>query len=254
MNSGIKAWDKLFYPGSNVMINKFNEKNKEQLTIKEQKNNAKVLAILNTDDNLSKFMNNEFNIDSLKKLHKFLLGDVYDWAGTFKEVPLLKNQSILGGASVQYCPPEYLEDNLKEVFWRMNHTKWDELSNDDKILKFADQFQYLWQCHPFNEGNTRTTSMFMKAFAKEKNIPINFKKLFNNPTELRNGFVLYSTGEPDCKKAVFKYFRDSATYSNIEKPSLDIPDRYYENLIKSAFNKKEERTIKINNSSDMEME
>ena len=236
------------------MINKFNEKNKEQLTIKEQKNNAKVLAILNTDDNLSKFMNNEFNIDSLKKLHKFLLGDVYDWAGTFKEVPLLKNQSILGGASVQYCPPEYLEDNLKEVFWRMNHTKWDELSNDDKILKFADQFQYLWQCHPFNEGNTRTTSMFMKAFAKEKNIPINFKKLFNNPTELRNGFVLYSTGEPDCKKAVFKYFRDSATYSNIEKPSLDIPDRYYENLIKSAFNKKEERTIKINNSSDMEME
>ena len=254
MNSGIKAWDKLFYPGSNVMINKFNEKNKEQLTIKEQKNNAKVLAILNTDDNLSKFMNNEFNIDSLKKLHKFLLGDVYDWAGTFKEVPLLKNQSILGGASVQYCPPEYLEDNLKEVFWRMNHTKWDELSNDDKILKFADQFQYLWQCHPFNEGNTRTTSMFMKAFAKEKNIPINFKKLFNNPTELRNGFVLYSTGEPDCKKAVFKYFRDSATYSNIEKPSLDIPERYYENLIKSAFNKKEERTIKINNSSDMEME
>ena len=135
----------------------------------------------------------------------------------------------------------------------MNYTKWDELSNDDKILKFADQFQYLWQCHPFNEGNTRTTSKFMQAFAKEKKIPIDFNKLFNNPRDLRNGFVLYSTGEPDCKKAVFKYFRDSATYSNIEKPSLDIPDRYYENMIKYNLGKKE-RTIKINNSNDMEME
>lgn len=255
MNSGIKAWDRLFYPGSNVMINKFNEKNKDQLIIKEQKNNAKVLAILNTDNNLSKFMNNEFNIDSLKKLHKFLLGDVYSWAGTFKEVALYKKQDILGGASVQYCEPMYLEDNINDVLWRMNNTKWDSLSDDDKILKFADQFQYLWQCHPFNEGNTRTTSMFMKAFAKEKNIPIDFNKLFNNPNDLRNGFVLYSTGEVECKKAVFKYFRDSATYSNIEKTSLDIPDKYYENMIGNIFeNQKQERVIKINNNNNEEME
>lgn len=254
MNTGMKEYDKLFYPGTDVLINKFNERNKELLKKGEEASSFEKIRLLKDKTIQNQIFRAGFTVDALKRVHKFLLGDVYDWAGTFKKVPLYKGQTILGGVSVKYCDPMYLEDNIKEVLWRMNHTKWDELSNDDKLLKFADQFQYLWQCHPFNEGNTRTTSKFMEAFAKEKNIPIDFNKLFNNPTELRNGFVLYSTGEPDCKKAVFKYFRDSATYSNIEKPSLDIPDRYYENLIKSAFNKKEERTIKINNSNDMEME
>lgn len=254
MNTGIKEYDKLFYPFTKTLINKFDELNREKLKIKEQAYTD--IQIKKMDEKpifLNKIFKDGFSIDSLKALHKFLFGGVYSWAGSFKEVDLFKGQDILAGASVQYCSPAYLEDNLKEVLWRMNHTKWDELSDDDKILKFADQFQYLWQCHPFNEGNTRTTSKFMQAFAKEKNIPIDFHKLFNNTKDLRNGFVLYSTGEPDCKKAVFKYFRDAATYSSVEKPSLDIPDRYYENMIKYNFEKKE-RTIKINNSSDMEME
>lgn len=254
MNSGMKEYDKLFYPFTNTLINKFDELNREKLKIKEEAYSKNKMEELDTKPLVyKKIFKDGFTIDTLKNVHKFLLGGVYSWAGTLKKFPLYKGQDILNGTSVKYCDPMYLEDNLKEVLWRMNHTKWDELSDDDKILKFADQFQYLWQCHPFNEGNTRTTSKFMEAFAKEKNIPIDFNKLFNNPRDLRNGFVLYSTGEPDCKKAVFKYFRDSATYSNIEKPSLDIPDRYYENMIKYNLGKKE-RTIKINNSSDMEME
>ncbi|MBQ6783558.1 MAG: Fic family protein [Acholeplasmatales bacterium] len=256
MNTGIKEYDKLFYPFTKTLVNKFDELNREKLKLKEEaysKNKMEELDLKPSSYN--KVFKDGFSINSLKALHKFILGGVYSWAGTFKQVSLFKNQDILGGASVQYCPPEYLEDNINDVLWKMNNTKWDSLSNDDKILKFADQFQYLWQCHPFNEGNTRTTSKFMEAFAKEKNIPVDFNKLFHNPTDLRNGFVLYSTGEPDCKKAVFKYFRDSATYSDIESPSLDVPDRYYEKMIGSMFDKqKEERVIKINNSNNEEME
>lgn len=255
MNTGIKAWDKLFYPGTNIFINKPNIKNTEQLKKFEEANTFGKMRELKNIDIQKQIFQDGFSVDSLKKLHKFLLGDVYSWAGTFKEVALYKKQDILGGASVQYCEPMYLEDNINDVLWKMNNTKWDSLSDDDKILKFADQFQYLWQCHPFNEGNTRTTSKFMEAFAKEKKIPVDFNKLFNNPKDLRNAFVLYSTGEVECKKAVFKYFKDSASYSNIENPSLDIPDKYYENMIGNIFeNQKQERVIKINNNNNEEME
>lgn len=253
MNSGIKEYDKLFYPFSNTLINKCNELDKHKLRVKEEAYSKNKMEELDSNPaSYNKIFKDGFTVDSLKNLHKFLLGGIYSWAGTFKQVPLFKNQDILGGASVQYCPPEYLEDNIKDILWRMNNAKWNDMTDDDKILKFADQFQYLWQCHPFNEGNTRTTSKFMEAFAKEKKIPVDFNKLFNNPKDLRNAFVLYSTGEVECKKAVFKYFRDSASYSNIENPSLDIPDKYLNNI--NETKEEESKTIKINKASNDDME
>ena len=253
MNTGIKEYDKLFYPFTKTLVNKFDELNREKLKLKEEaysKNKMEELDLKPSSYN--KVFKDGFSINSLKALHKFMLGGVYSWAGTFKEVDLFKGQDILAGASVQYCSPAYLEDNLNDVLRQMNNTKWESLSNDDKILKFADQFQYLWQCHPFNEGNTRTTSKFMEAFAKEKNIPVDFNKLFNNPKDLRNAFVLYSTGEADCKRAVFKYFRDSATYSSIETPTLIIPEKYLNNI--NETKKEESKTIKINRASNDDME
>ena len=192
----VKKYEDLFY-SSGILINKFNIKNKENLEIEEERYSFLKVARLCFVDEMNRCFGIRFDHEHLKKIHKYLLGDVYAWAGEYKQFSLYKGQDILGGRSVNYSPVEYLKSNLDYVFSELNNTKWSLLSKREQVLKFADLYQYLWQCHPFNEGNTRTTSMFMYHFAKVHNIPINFKKLFKDSITLRNSFVLYATGFGD---------------------------------------------------------
>lgn len=192
----VKNYKDLFYP-NDVLINKFGITDKNALKIKEEELSFIRMAELPNLEALNTRFGHEFNHEHLKKIHKFLLGDVYSWAGEYKQFSLYKGQEILNGRSVNYAPVEYLEENLNYVFNELKNTKWQTLSPKQQVLKFADLYQYLWQCHPFNEGNTRTTSVFMKQFAQEHNIPIDFKKLFKEPLTLRNSFVLYATGNID---------------------------------------------------------
>lgn len=214
--SNSKEYDKLFYPGSNVLKNKFQIKNAMELKIKEEKSVAS--RILKMDNpNVRTMFGTEFDIQHLLAIHKYLFQDVYSWAGTLKVDSLYKGQDILDGKSVAYCPREYLEENLNSVFSKMKKFDWHNTPAKEKVLKFADLYQELWQCHPFNEGNTRTTSIFMKQFASENNIPVNFKKLFQDPCGLRNSFVVFATGYND--KIMNDLFLDSMVSS---KDKIDL--------------------------------
>lgn len=192
-----KKYEDLLY-SNGTLKNKFNIIDKNELKVKEEECSLGRMIILNTfPEKMKALFGTSFDHQHLKKMHKYLLGDVYSWAGEYKQFSLYKGQEILNGRSVNYAPVEFLKENLDEVFKVLRVTKWQDLPTREKILKFADTYQYLWQCHPFNEGNTRTTSMFMKQFAHEYNIPIDFKKLFADPLTLRNSFVLYATGNND---------------------------------------------------------
>lgn len=213
-----KAYDKLFYPGTGILKNKFNVTNADELKYREEK------AVLGRMQLLSIKKNNinshEFNLETLLKFHKYLFQDVYSWAGTLKVDSLYKGQDILNGQSVPYCPREYLEENLNSVFNKMKKYDWGNNSNKDKVIKFADIYQELWQCHPFNEGNTRTTSMFMKQFAEVKKIPIDFPKLFQDPKTLRNSFVYYATGCND--RPMNELFLDCMIKSNEKTDTISL--------------------------------
>jgi len=191
-----KKYEDLLY-SSGTLRNNFNITDKDELKLKEEICSLGKILKLKSLFDMNQFFGTNFDHEHLKKVHKFLLSDVYSWAGDYKQFSLYKGQDILNGRSVNYAPVEFLKDNLDWVFGELKHTKWNALTPKQQVLKFADLYQYLWQCHPFNEGNTRTTSLFMKQFAQEHNIPIDFKKLFKDPLTLRNSFVLYATGNVD---------------------------------------------------------
>ena len=51
----------------------------------------------------------KFDLDYVKNIHKYILSDIYDWAGEFRTVPMEKPEEVLGGDTVRYAYPKEIE-------------------------------------------------------------------------------------------------------------------------------------------------
>ncbi|WP_281518715.1 hypothetical protein [Thomasclavelia cocleata] len=45
---------------------------------------------------------NDISIEHLNELHRFLFGNLYEWAGQYRVVDLYKSERVLSGLSVEY--------------------------------------------------------------------------------------------------------------------------------------------------------
>ena len=43
-----------------------------------------------------------FDLPRLLAIHKHIFGNVYDWAGTIRTIPMIKGEHVLGGDTVRY--------------------------------------------------------------------------------------------------------------------------------------------------------
>ena len=56
-----------------------------------------------------------FDLRYLQKLHAYIFGDLYDWAGTLRTVPIVKGEEVLGGDTVRYDAPEDIARDVEEI-------------------------------------------------------------------------------------------------------------------------------------------
>jgi len=47
-----------------------------------------------------------FNSEALQDIHRIIFGQIYDWAGDFRSIHIVKPEDILGGDSVRYAHPK----------------------------------------------------------------------------------------------------------------------------------------------------
>ena len=73
------------YPNSNVLKNKLNIVNAELLEEAERR-----ITSLRTTEAMKKGIRGKFDFNHLKRIHKFLFGDIYDWAGKIRVVNISK--------------------------------------------------------------------------------------------------------------------------------------------------------------------
>ena len=172
-----------------VLINNFSIKDYETLKKYEQNIvNIKFIKIGEQD-----FGKND--IESLKKIHKYLFGDLYPWAGEFRTIPIEKTEAILGGDTIRYSMPKDIEKNIKNILKRMNTTNWKELSIEDKAKVFAKDIAELWQTHAFRDGNTRTIVTFADKFSRNNGFELDLTIIKENSTHFRNYLVKASDGQ-----------------------------------------------------------
>lgn len=153
-------------------------------------------------------------IDFYKYVHYFLFKDVYKFAGKIREVNISKSEAILNGDTVVYCDYNRIKDYLIYDFSDERQEDYSKLSASDKIISISNFTSCIWQVHPFMEGNTRTTVIFMIKYLKELGYNLNYSLFKDNS----------------------KYFRNALVRGNYSNDKLDIKEdnryliKFYENL------------------------
>lgn len=160
--------------------------------------------------------------EMLVRIHEYLFQDldhsVYH-PGEFKTERMVKQEEILNGDSVLYANPLAYQMSLQGAF-AAEQVKMYGAFGKDELASFCHTIAFLWQIHPFYEGNTRTIAVFSELY-------LNYL-----------GFQV--TNEPFEKHA--RFFRDALVRSMYRNAPAEIfPDNsfliaFFENVLGFATN------------------
>ena len=106
----------------------------------------------------------ELSVDYLKYVHEYLFQDVYKFAGNFREVDFSKPEIILNKDSVAYGDSNTLKESLEYDISQELEKDYKEMNMVEVINNITNFSSNIWQVHPFREGNTRTTALFIQKY------------------------------------------------------------------------------------------
>ena len=173
------------YPNSDVLINKYNIRDKELLQKLEiQKCCTKIVGLDIRPDRIPY----TYDVEHLMRIHKYLFGDIYEWAGEFRKENFYKSERVLSGGSAEYADYYDISPKLTALFQKYDDFEWDKAESIEKEV--ADFLLELWSIHPFREGNTRTCITFLWHYLYGKGIDFKVALLRNNPMCVRDSLVM----------------------------------------------------------------
>jgi len=154
------------YPGTDVLINKFNIHDAKHLQSIE-----KIMTSIKIGELRTKPIKGQFNIDHLKEIHKYIFGDIYPFAGEFRDVSIIKG-------NVRFANPLYIEENAKRLFQELkNENDLVGLDKDELSQRLAYYFAEINILHVFREGNGRTQREFIREVALLSGYDIDWRKI-----------------------------------------------------------------------------
>ena len=209
-------FDPYIYDDAPILINKLDIKNEKTLDLIEaEQSRVNMMLLYNKGFN-------DFSPNGLCKIHNYLFGDIYDWAGKYRIINIEKREAILAGRSVWYSNDEKISDDLEYAFNKISKTNWENISKEQFIYQLSRLFPPIWQVHPFREGNTRTVVMMMTFFIESHGYYMDQELMAASAGYVRNAFVMASLDQ-------------FSEYEHLEKILLDAiytePIEYDENML-----------------------
>ncbi|MCI8965398.1 MAG: cell filamentation protein Fic [Clostridia bacterium] len=99
--------------------------------------------------------------ETLKKIHKFLFGEIYEFAGNLRKVNIAKG-------NFRFTPIAYLDESIKNIE-KMPQSTYEEIIEKYVEMNIA---------HPFREGNGRSTRIWLDLILKkELNLVVDWSKV-----------------------------------------------------------------------------
>ena len=133
-----------------------------------------------------------FTPGGLQSIHRFLFGDLYDWAGRFRIINIAKREKLLAGRSVWYSNDEAIPDDLTAAFQGIQRQDWKAMSREAFVSAISRCFARIRQIHPFREGNTRTVVMMLTFFVEHYGYYMDQELLSESAGYVRDSFVMAS--------------------------------------------------------------
>ena len=148
----------------------------------------------------------KFSPVMLKSIHRELFFGVLpdEYVGEWRTCNLTKEEAVLGGRSVQYGDWNSIQDYLQYDFGEERGYRYQYPFRDTDIQRFAQFISGIWQTHPFREGNTRTTAMFIQLYAGSMGLKITNEPFRENAMFFRNALV--RSNFSDIPKGIYPDF------------------------------------------------
>lgn len=151
------------YPGTTVLINKFDIRDEGKLNEVEG-----VLSSTRNAEWLIAPKAEAFDFAHYKAIHRFLFSDLYAWAGEIRTVNISKK-------GTQFCPAEDIEHQAERIFHRLRGRNYfKDLPHDEFVEEIVDFYCATNALHPFREGNGRTQRAFLTQLIRNAGYDINF--------------------------------------------------------------------------------
>lgn len=196
-----------FYPYKKgeqpVLINKFGITDQKKLDLVE---NDIVISLMPTRPKLK-----QFSLMEIQKIHKYLFGKIYDWAGEIRNY-------TTGRAVIPFARPELISTfyesailkNLKKENFLIGTNK-SEFIN--RASFFINEFNAI---HPFIDGNGRITRIFLQDLAEISKHKLDIQSITKDSwyNAMENGFLTGETKE--IEKEISKYYIEKQQYYSIE--------------------------------------
>lgn len=196
--------DPYVYEDTGTLINKLGIKDYQKL--RKAESDISFVKLLTVDNNVDC---TKFDLEYIKNIHKYILEDIYDWAGELRSVPMEKPEEVLGGDTVRYAYPKEIIPNAEKCLNEINRINWNAKELDDKAMTFSKLIAQLWQVHPFRDGNTRTIVTYAFRFAEEHGFKMDRNLLLDNFTYVRRALVKASDGQYSEYEYLYKIVKDS---------------------------------------------
>lgn len=142
------------YPDTGVLINKFGIKDNIKLEAVER--DLTGLRILELKENP---IQGSFDLDHLRKIHKYIFQDIYNRTGQLRIIEVSKG--------IWFARSEFIIPEGKRIYNELENEKY---LNDLTLDKFCERLAYykteINMLHPFREGNGRAIREFVRSLAE----------------------------------------------------------------------------------------
>ena len=167
-----------------------------------------------------------FSPTELISIHQKLFSGVFKHAGKIRTYNFTKNEWVLNGDTVIYASYDTIMDSLKYDFEQEKNFSYKDLSFDDSIKHLCSFTSNIWQVHPFCEGNTRTTAVFIIKYLRTFGFNINDDVFAEHSWYFRNQLVRANNKNFNANVFEDISFLEKFFYNLLSNTNYELKNRY----------------------------
>ena len=192
-----------------------------------------------------------FSLVGLVSIHQSIFDGIFKFAGKIRDYNITKKEWVLRGDTVLYVSAPDIRASIEYDLDKEKKFKFSGLSLSDIANHIARFTADLWQIHPFGEGNTRTTAVFIIKYLRSLGFKVENNLFVKNSWYFRNALVRanYQNLQLQIERNV--EFLERFFQNLIAGTNFEIKNRYLIiNAPKSFLNESDQVPIKYRSSTD----
>ena len=178
----------------------------------------------------------QFSPAEWQAIHRRLFTGVFDHAGQFRTYNITKKEWVLKGETVYYASYGSIKETLDYDFRQEKEFSYEGLSAAESVNRIAKFTAGIWQIHPFDEGNTRSTAVFIIKYLKTFGFTIRNDVFAENSWYFRNALVRANYND----------------HHNNVYATTEYLERFFENLLLGYKNELKNRYLHVDYFSKKE--